>query len=218
MHESLNLVFLGAPGAGKGTQADRICQQFGLQHISTGDLFRENLGNNTELGQLARTYMDAGKLVPDDVTVAMVKDRLARPDVEAGFILDGFPRTLAQAEALEGLMAELGRSLKAVLYFKVPRQELIDRLSGRLICRDCKLSFHKIYNQFDTCPYDRCEGEHLYQRDDDQPDVVGARLDTYNNETSPLIDYYSAKGILAEIDGMQEIDTVTASAVNAIEG
>ncbi len=213
----MHLVFLGAPGAGKGTQADKICTHFNLQHVSTGNLFRENLSNNTELGQLAKQYLDKGALVPDDVTAAMVKDRLEQPDIQEGFILDGFPRTQPQAEALDVILNELNRQLTAVLYYEVANDELVARLSGRFICRSCQHTFHKMFNPFQTCPYDRCEGEHLYQREDDKPEVVGARLDTYNENTAPLIDYYDNLGLLVRIDGMQDIEKVTQDTIDALD-
>ncbi|MBI1878231.1 MAG: nucleoside monophosphate kinase, partial [Chloroflexi bacterium] len=172
----MNLVLIGAPGAGKGTQADKVAAKFGIQHIATGDLFRENLKNETELGKLAKTYMDRGELVPDDVTEAMVRERLARPDTTNGVVFDGFPRTPAQAEALNDILTGLNRRLDGVLYIKVSDEEIVSRLSGRLICRECQTPFHKIYNPFKTCPFGKCQGEYLYQRDDDKEETIRARL------------------------------------------
>ena len=212
----MNIVLLGAPGSGKGTQSKQLCKRFDLQHIATGDLFRENINNNTELGKLAKALMNRGELVPDDVTVGMLQARLSQPDIQNGFILDGFPRTLPQVEALTNILATMNMQMVAVLYFKVDDEELIIRLSGRRICRECQLSFHIKYNPFETCPYQKCEGEYLYQRDDDTVDVVRARIQTFKNETKPLIDYYAAKDLLVELDGMQNIETVTAQAIAAI--
>lgn len=205
----LNIVLLGAPGSGKGTQAEKLCQAFDVPHIATGDLFRENLRNNTELGKLARSYMDRGDLVPDDVTVAMVEDRLSRPDTAHGFVFDGFPRNHIQAEAFSKMLDGMGRKLGGVIYFKVSDQEIITRLSGRLICRNCQTPFHLTFNpprQEGVC--DVCGGE-LYQRDDDKPDTVRARLETYRKQTAPLIDYYTAAGLLVEVDGEGELSAVT---------
>lgn len=206
---SLDIVLLGGPGSGKGTQAEQLCKQLGLQHISTGDLFRENLKNETRLGKLAKTYMDRGQLVPDDVTAAMVKERISRPDTSRGVVLDGFPRTLPQAEALTQMMAELDRELDGILYIKVSDKEIVRRLSGRLICRECQVPFHKIFNPFKECPYNKCEGEYLYQRDDDKPETIRARLKTFHEQTAPLVDYYQAAGLLIEVDGEGEVSEVT---------
>ncbi len=211
------VVLFGAPGSGKGTQAEQICGKFDLLHIATGDLFRENLKNETELGQLAKMYMDKGELVPDDVTAAMLKDRLERPDTKGGLVLDGFPRTLPQAEALKGIVDDLSRSLDGVLYIKVSDEELVSRLAGRWICRNCQTPFHTKFKppkQEGVC--DVCGGE-LYQRDDDKPETVRARLKTFHNQTAPLIDYYKQAGLLTEVDGEGEVSTVTNRVVAAIE-
>ncbi len=214
----MNIVLLGAPGSGKGTQADRLCEQINVPHIATGDLFRENLKNETELGKLAQTYMDKGQLVPDDVTVAMVRERFSRPDARRGFVLDGFPRTLAQAEALTDLLQEMGRQLDLVLYIKVSDEEIVNRLSGRIICKECQTPFHKVFNPFRSCPFNKCEGEYLYQRDDDKPETVRARLETYHSQTEPLINYYQDAGLLAEIDGEGDVAEITARVLAATEG
>jgi adenylate kinase len=214
----MNIVLLGAPGSGKGTQADRLCEQINVPHIATGDLFRENLKNETELGKLAQTYMDKGQLVPDDVTVAMVRERFSRPDARRGFVLDGFPRTLAQAEALTDLLQEMGRQLDLVLYIKVSDEEIVNRLSGRIICKECQTPFHKVFNPFKSCPFNKCEGEYLYQRDDDKPETVRARLETYHSQTEPLINYYQDAGLLAEIDGEGDMAEITARVLAATEG
>jgi adenylate kinase len=214
---SLDIVLLGAPGTGKGTQSQQICQQLHLTHIATGDLFRENLKNQTELGKLAKTFMDRGELVPDDVTEAMVRERLARPDTRHGFVLDGFPRTLSQAEALTDIMNSLNRRLDGVFYFKVPDEELVTRLSGRLICRECQVPFHKIHNPFQSCPYGKCQGQYLYQRDDDKEETIRTRLKTFHRQTAPLIDYYREAGLLIEIDGQGELWEVTARVLTAAQ-
>ncbi len=205
---SVDLVLLGGPGSGKGTQADELSRQLELPHIATGDLFRENLRQVTPLGQLAKTYMDRGELVPDDVTEAMVEERLARTDTVRGFILDGFPRTLPQAEALMEMMAKLQRRIAGVLCINVSDDAIVARLSGRLICRSCQTPYHRQFNpprQAGVC--DRCGGE-LYQRDDDNPNTVRARLKTYHEQTEPLIGYYRQAGLLHEIDGEGEVAAV----------
>ncbi len=211
----MNLVLLGAPGSGKGTQAERLQGEFKLTHVSSGDLFRDNLGRNTPLGLRAREYMTRGELVPDDLTIDMVKDRLKQPDAAAGIILDGFPRTLPQAEALDHTMASLGRTIDGVIYIEVPDEEIVARLAGRLICRECQLSFHEVSNRFKTCPSLRCHGEHLYRRDDDRPETVRARLQTFHERTAPLIDYYLRAGRLLSVPGSGSIEAVTARALDA---
>lgn len=205
------LVLLGPPGAGKGTQAERLEKELGLPHVASGDLFREHLGKETELGLLAKTYMDRGDLVPDDVTIAMVRERLQRPDCEQGAILDGFPRTQAQAAGLDDMLADMGRALDGVLYLAVPDEELVRRLSGRWICRQCQTPYHTLFSpptQAGVC--DACGGE-LYQRDDDKPETVRARLRVYHQQTAPLIDYYRQAGLLVEVDGSGDIESVAAA-------
>jgi adenylate kinase len=214
----MNIVLIGPSGAGKGTQANRLCRHFNLTHIASGDLFRENFQNDTELGRLAKKYMSRGGLVPDDVTEAMVRDRLTWPDVTNGVILDGFPRNLPQAEGLSRIIADLNQQIHAILCLKVADAVLLDRLSGRLICRRCRLSFHEINNPFRRCPYQRCQsGEYLYQRDDDQPAVIQTRLKTFHQETEPLINYYAKQGRLIEIDGNQAIEAVSAATIGAVQ-
>ena len=216
-HRSLDIVLLGAPGSGKGTQAEHLRKRLRLQHVATGDLFRENLKNETELGQLARTFMNRGELVPDDVTEAMVRERLSQPDISDGFILDGFPRTLSQAEALTDIMNELNRRIDGVIYIKVSDKEIVKRLSRRMVCRECQTPFHENYKPFETCPYHRCQGEHLYKRDDDTPETVRARLRTYHGETAPLIDYYRDAGLLIQVDGEGTIAEVTERTLAAVQ-
>jgi len=209
------LVLLGPPGAGKGTQAERLEEELELPHVASGDLFRENLKNETELGLLAKKYMDKGNLVPDDVTIAMVRDRLQRPDCDQGAILDGFPRTQAQAQGLDRMLTDVGRRLDGVLYIAVPDEELVRRLSGRWICRQCQTPYHTVFSpaaEEGVC--DACDGE-LYQRDDDKPETVRARLKVYHQQTSPLIDYYRQAGLLVEVDGVGDIETVSAALLEA---
>lgn len=206
----LDVVLLGGPGSGKGTQAEVLCRELGLPHLSTGDLFRENLKNGSELGVLAKSYMDRGELVPDDVTESMVEERLARPDTAAGFVLDGFPRSLAQAEALVDMLTSLGRRVSGVLYVKVSDDAIVARIGGRLVCRGCQTPYHvefKPPRQPGVC--DGCGGE-LYQRDDDNPATVRARLATFHRQTEPLIDHYRKAGVLHEVDGEGPVPTVVA--------
>ena len=208
-------MLLGGPGSGKGTQAEELHAKFSLTHIATGDLFREHLSEETDLGKLARTYMNRGELVPDDITEAMVEERLRQPDTRAGFILDGFPRTLAQAEALTDILAQLHRRVSSVVYISVADQEIETRLAGRRICRDCQTPYHLTFNppaQVGIC--DLCHGE-LYQRDDDNPQTIRARLKTFHTQTAPLIQYYKAAGLLLEIDGQGEVEVVKQRTVAA---
>lgn len=215
--DGLNLVLFGGPGSGKGTQAEYLKSGLKLLHISTGDIFRENIINGTDLGRLAKTYLDRGELAPDDITEAMLEERLARTDTKHGFILDGFPRTLPQAEALTEIMAGLNRKLDAVVYIKVSDAEIIKRLSGRLICRECQRIFHKIYDPFKSCPYHKCNGEYLYQRDDDKPDIIRTRLQAFHSQTSPLLNYYREAHLLIEVDGEGDADEVKARILAAIQ-
>ncbi len=206
---ALDIVLLGGPGSGKGTQAKILTRELALDHVATGDLFRENIRGETELGKLAKTYIDRGELVPDDVTEAMVEDRLSRIEDNRGFILDGFPRTTPQAEALTEIMNTLERRLSAVLHIRVSDDAIVKRLSDRLTCRKCQTPYHREFNPPETegvC--DKCGGE-LYVRDDDNPETVRARLKTYHAQTAPLINYYRGLGLLVEIDGEQSMETVT---------
>lgn len=214
----MNILFMGPPGAGKGTQAERIVKEFGIPHISTGDAFRAAMREGTPIGLKAKEYIDNGQLVPDDVTVGVVRERLAQPDCEAGFLLDGFPRTLGQAEALDDLLVTMGRKLDHVINLSVDRELLLARLTGRRICKSCGATYHVIFNppqQEGVC--DKCQGE-LYQRSDDTEETVGKRLDVYLNETAPLLSYYEAKGLLRDVDGEKEIDTVTSEVVSLLRG
>ncbi len=212
------IVLIGAPGAGKGTQAARLHELLDLPHVASGDLFRENLKNQTELGLKAKAYMDRGELVPDDVTIAMVMERLSQPDCANGALLDGFPRTIAQAEALDRALAAIGRKIGVVPYIAVPDEALVERLSGRWLCRTCGESYHTLFNpprQAGMC--DRDSGE-LYQRDDDKPETVRNRLKVYWQQTSPLIDYYRRRGVLVEVNGDQAIEAVEADLKAAVAG
>jgi adenylate kinase len=210
------VVLLGPPASGKGTQAGLLREALGLPHVASGDLFRENLKHETELGRKAKAYMDRGELVPDNVTIAMVMDRLSRPDTDAGAILDGFPRTIAQAEALDEALAARGQAIDVVPYIKVPEEVLVERVSGRRICRVGGETYHVLYNpprQPGVCDID---GGELYQREDDKPETVRKRLQVYWEQTSPLIDYYSQQGVLVEIDGTQSIEQVQADLREAV--
>lgn len=212
------IVLLGPPGAGKGTQAEVISEKLGLIHVSSGDLFRENIKNKTELGNLAQGYINRGELVPDDVTIAMVKSLLEQPDNTKGALLDGFPRTPAQAKALGGLLAGLGASVKVAPYIVVPEQVLVERLSGRWTCRAGGHVYHNIYHaplKSGVCDVD---GSELYQREDDKPETVANRIQVFKSQTQPLIDYYRGEGLLVEIDGTQEINRVTVDLLKAVEG
>jgi adenylate kinase len=204
------IVMLGPPGAGKGTQAKLLAKELDVPHVSSGDLFRDHLGRKTELGLLAKGYMDRGDLVPDDVTVSMVVERIGRQDCQGGVILDGFPRTLSQAAALDDALSQRGQGVAIVPLVRVADEEIIDRLTARRVCRNCGAVYNFKFNPPSTegvC--DACGGE-LYQRDDDNTETVRNRLFTYYKETSPLIGYYFAKGLLAEIDGERAIDAVQA--------
>jgi len=214
----LYLILLGAPGAGKGTQATTLSKELGLPHIASGDLFRENLGKKTELGLLAKSYMDRGALVPDEVTIKMILERLARPDTANGAILDGFPRTLEQAKALDEALAPQGKKVDKVLYIKVSTDELLRRLAGRWICRACQTPFHMVSNPPKVAgKCDACGGE-LYQRDDDTVETAKNRLEVYFAQTAPLIAYYTEKGVLVEAHGENSVEQVGKELVAAVRG
>lgn len=210
------VVLLGPPGAGKGTQAQAISATLGLPHISSGDIFRENLKKETELGKLAASYMNKGELVPDDVTIAMIRERLSHPDCQKGALLDGFPRTPAQAEALATMLSALQGEVTAVPYIRVPEEVLIERLTGRWTCRAQGHVFHEKLNpprQAGVCDID---GSELYQREDDKAETVKRRIRVYFEQTQPLIDYYRQRGLLIEIDGAKPIEQVTADMLRAL--
>ena len=206
----MNLVLMGLPGAGKGTQAERIVEEYHIPHISTGDMFRAAMKEETPLGLEAKSYMDKGELVPDEVTIGIVRDRLAKDDCQKGFLLDGFPRTVAQAEALEALLAEMDRQLDYVINIEVDKSILMERLTGRRICKACGATYHLVFNppaNEGVC--DRCGGE-LYQRADDNVETVQTRLDVNIQQSQPLITFYEGKGYLRNLDGQQPIDKVFA--------
>ncbi len=214
----MHILLMGPPGAGKGTQAANLVKEFGIPHISTGDMFRAAVKEGTELGKQAKACMDAGKLVPDEVTIGIVKERLAKPDCKKGFILDGFPRTVEQADALTGILKELGLSLTAALNITVPAADLIERAVGRRICKSCGATYHVKFNpskKAGVC--DTCAGD-LYQRADDSEETMKNRLSVYEAQTKPLIAYYEKAGVYKEIDGRQAIDDVKAAMIAALKG
>ncbi|HIR26514.1 MAG TPA: adenylate kinase [Candidatus Choladousia intestinigallinarum] len=204
----MKIVMLGAPGAGKGTQAKRIAAQFGIPHISTGDIFRANIKNGTELGKKAKSFMDQGLLVPDELTVDLVIDRLGQDDCKKGYILDGFPRTIPQAEALDKALAGKGEKMDYAVDVDVPDENIISRMSGRRACTGCGATYHIVYNP--SQKGDNCQvcGEALILRDDDKPETVQKRLSVYHEQTQPLIEYYQGKGILKTVDGTKNMDEV----------
>ncbi len=214
----MKVVLLGPPGAGKGTQAARIAEYLNVPSVASGDLFRDHQKRDTELGRLARSYMQRGVLVPDEVTISMVTEWIQAEAGDGGFLLDGFPRTLAQAEALDGALSNKD-GLDRVLYIRVSNDELVRRLTGRLVCRGCGVTFHKVSN---PPPADGkcglcCDGE-LYEREDDRPEAVGKRLEVYFSQTAPLIDYYRGAGILREVDGEQSIEEVGTALIEKTNG
>lgn len=214
----MHILLMGPPGAGKGTQAAELVKEFAIPHISTGDMFRAAIKEGTALGREAKGYMDQGKLVPDSVTIGIVRERLAKDDCKKGFILDGFPRTVEQADALDGILKDLGLSLTRVLNINVPAADLIERATGRRICKKCGATYHVKFNppkKEGVC--DACGGE-LFQRADDTAETMKNRLSVYEASTKPLIDYYEKAGVYTEVDGRQAIDKVTADLVSALKG
>ncbi len=213
----MKIVMLGAPGAGKGTQAKMIASKYGIPHISTGDIFRANIKNGTELGRKAKQFMDQGLLVPDGLTVDLVTDRLSQDDCARGYILDGFPRTIPQAEALDTALKARGEALDYAVDVDVPDENIVSRMSGRRACTGCGATYHIVHNP--SQKGDVCEvcGEALALRDDDKPETVQKRLTVYHDQTQPLIDYYSAKGILKTVDGTQDMDDVFAAVTAILE-
>jgi adenylate kinase len=213
----MDLVLLGATGSGKGTQAEHLCRELGLTHVASGDLFRYHLNQKTPLGLQAKEYMARGALVPDAITIEMLRERISQPGAER-VLFDGFPRTMEQAIALNEMMTALGRDISSVLYVHVPDEVLVERLSGRLICRECQVPFHRTANPFRVCPQGRCTGEHLYRRDDDAPETVRARLVTYHRQTAPVVDYYRLINLLVEVRGDGDVDAVRRASLEAAKG
>jgi len=207
---------LGAPGAGKGTQAKMIASKYGIPHISTGDIFRTNIKNGTELGMKAKTYMDQGLLVPDELVVDLVADRLQEDNCKQGFVLDGFPRTIPQAESLEAALTKMGRKIDYAIDVDVPDEEIISRMGGRRACVGCGATYHVVYNAPKTA--DVCDicGEKLILRDDDKPETVKKRLDVYHEQTQPLIDFYEKAGVLKEVDGTVKMEDVFQAIVQIL--
>jgi len=204
----MKIIFLGPPGAGKGTQAEHICKNYGVVQLSTGDILRSNRKQGTELGKLAQKYMDVGELVPDQIIIDMIKEELKKPDLARGYILDGFPRTVPQAEALDKLLFNMGQKLDTVLVLEVPNQELVTRLTARRTCQVCQKTYHLIFNppkQEGICDID---GGELYQRDDDTEATVLNRLTVYENQTKPLIEYYSKKNLAEFVHGVGKLDEI----------
>jgi len=214
----VRVAFLGPPGAGKGTQARDLAREWNVPHVATGDMLREAAAAGTPLGREAKGYMDRGALVPDDVIIRMIAERLAKPDARAGFLLDGFPRTIAQAEALERLLKDLGQALERVVYFDVSEPELLRRLTGRRVCRNCQTAFHLVSAPPKTAGVcDRCGGE-LYQRDDDSEATVHNRLGVYARQTAPLLDWYRARGLLSSVRGEGTISDIRRAVRVAAQG
>ncbi len=211
------IVLLGPPGAGKGTQAKVLAEKFDLPHISSGDIFRENIKNDTELGQLAKTYISKGELVPDDVTIAMIRERFSRSDCANGAILDGFPRTPAQADALCEMLKEFDGKVNLVPFITAPVEVLIERLAGRWTCRLCGRVYHERFNPPKTDGACDADGGELYQREDDKAETVVHRIEVYQNQTAPLINYYKERGVLAEINGFAPIEEVSAQLMVALK-
>ena len=212
----MKIIMLGAPGAGKGTQADKICAKYNIPHISTGDIFRANIKNNTELGQKAKSYMDKGELVPDELVVDLVVDRIKADDYTNGYVLDGFPRTIPQAEALDAALAAINDKVDYAINVEVPDENIINRMSGRRACVACGATYHIVHiptKVEGVC--DKC-GAELILRDDDKPETVKNRLNVYHEQTQPLIDYYKAKNVLHEVDGTKAMEDVFSSIVSIL--
>ena len=212
----MRLILVGPPGAGKGTQAVHLAEHYAIPHISTGNIFRDNIKNSTQLGQLAQSFLDKGELVPDSVTNEMVRDRLGQADAVNGFLLDGFPRNTAQADELNKILVEKSMPLDAVLELKIENSEIIRRLSGRRTCRNCSASFHIDFEKPKVAGVcDACQGE-LYQREDDKEEVVARRLEVYTEQTAPIIDYYSKAGLLKSISALGDVSEITQLAIKSL--
>ncbi len=213
----MNIILMGLPGAGKGTQASEIVKKFPIPHISTGDMFRKAIKDETDLGKEAKSYMDRGELVPDEVTVGIVKERISEDDAKKGFLLDGFPRTIDQAEALNDIMSELGRNIDAVINIEVPEEELMNRLTGRRICEKCGTTYHLVFNPPKVDGICDIDGGKLYQREDDNPETVSNRLKVNVKQSKPILEYYNEKGVLKNIDGAKDIDDVTKDVIDILD-
>ena len=213
----MNIILLGIPGAGKGTQASEIVKKFPIPHISTGDMFRKAIKDETNLGKEAKSYMDRGELVPDEVTVGIVKERISEDDAKKGFLLDGFPRTIEQAEALNSIMSELDREIDAVINIEVPEEELMNRLTGRRICEKCGTTYHLVFNPPKVDGICDIDGGKLYQREDDNPETVSNRLSVNVKQSKPILEYYNEKGVLKNIDGSKDIEEVTNDVIDILD-
>lgn len=213
----MNIILMGSPGAGKGTQASEIVKKFPIPHISTGDMFRKAIKDETDLGKEAKSYMDRGELVPDEVTVGIVKERISEDDAKKGFLLDGFPRTIDQAESLSQIMSELDREIDAVINIEVPEEELMNRLTGRRICEKCGTTYHLVFNPPKVDGICDIDGGKLYQREDDNPETVSNRLSVNVKQSKPILEYYNNKGVLKNIDGSKDIDEVTNDVIDILD-
>lgn len=213
----MNIILMGLPGAGKGTQASEIVKKFPIPHISTGDMFRKAIKDETDLGKEAKSYMDRGELVPDEVTVGIVKERISEDDAKKGFLLDGFPRTIDQAESLSQIMFELDREIDAVINIEVPEEELMNRLTGRRICEKCGTTYHLVFNPPKVDGICDIDGGKLYQREDDNPETVSNRLSVNVKQSKPILEYYNNKGVLKNIDGSKDIDEVTKDVIDILD-
>ncbi|MCG1821749.1 adenylate kinase [Staphylococcus epidermidis] len=213
----MNIILMGLPGAGKGTQASEIVKKFPIPHISTGDMFRKAIKDETDLGKEAKSYMDRGELVPDEVTVGIVKERISEDDAKKGFLLDGFPRTIDQAESLSQIMSELDREIDAVINIEVPEEELMNRLTGRRICEKCGTTYHLVFNPPKVDGICDIDGGKLYQREDDNPETVSNRLSINVKQSKPILEYYNNKGVLKNIDGSKDIDEVTNDVIDILD-
>ncbi|WP_101021954.1 adenylate kinase [Staphylococcus epidermidis] len=213
----MNIILMGLPGAGKGTQASEIVKKFPIPHISTGDMFRKAIKDETDLGKEAKSYMDRGELVPYEVTVGIVKERISEDDAKKGFLLDGFPRTIDQAESLSQIMSELDREIDAVINIEVPEEELMNRLTGRRICEKCGTTYHLVFNPPKVDGICDIDGGKLYQREDDNPETVSNRLSVNVKQSKPILEYYNNKGVLKNIDGSKDIDEVTNDVIDILD-